>query len=101
MQRIGHTRTGWRRNPLELRAYAVPLILFDHRNATEVVNKGTDGYIIKPVVDMDIFINTIREHLKKQEEARRYSEQKVKEFIETRVLQKDRVPKNRSGRRRR
>jgi len=34
---------------------------------------------------MDNVLNTINEHLKKQQQAKRYSEEKVAEFIETRV----------------
>jgi two-component system response regulator PilR (NtrC family) len=51
-------------------------------NAIEAANRGADAYMTKPYI-MDDLLRTIREHLKKQEEARRYSEQKVKEFIES------------------
>ncbi|MCX6660749.1 MAG: hypothetical protein NTX81_10345 [Candidatus Bathyarchaeota archaeon] len=34
---------------------------------------------------MDTLLNEVKEHLKKQEEIRKYSEEKVKEFIETRA----------------
>ena len=54
------------------------------QNAIEAVNKGADSYILKPF-DMVNVLNKIREHLKKQEEARTYSQEKVTEFIETRV----------------
>lgn len=53
-------------------------------NAVEAVNKGADAYILKPF-DMDIALKKIKEHLKKQQETRKYSQEKVKEFIETRV----------------
>lgn len=53
-------------------------------NAIEAVNKGADGYIVKPV-DTDVLLKTVKEHLRKQEEARKYSEEKVKEYIETRA----------------
>jgi len=53
-------------------------------NAVEAVNKGADGYMIKPL-DMDNLLDTIKEHLKKQQEARKYSEEKVAEFVETRA----------------
>jgi len=53
-------------------------------NAIEAVNKGADAYIIKPF-DMNKLLDMIKEHLKKQEEARKYSEKKVAEFIETRA----------------
>ncbi len=54
------------------------------KNAVEAVNRGADGYILKPV-NMDNLLVTIAEQLKKQQENQRYSEQKVAEFIETRV----------------
>ncbi|MFQ6067940.1 MAG: response regulator [Candidatus Bathyarchaeia archaeon] len=54
------------------------------QNAIEAVNKGADSYILKPF-NMESVLNTIREHLKKQQEAKRYCEEKVTEFIETRA----------------
>jgi DNA-binding NtrC family response regulator len=54
------------------------------QNAIDAVNKGADGYIVKPA-NMDELLGMVKEHLKKQQEARKYSEEKVKEFIETRV----------------
>jgi DNA-binding response OmpR family regulator len=54
------------------------------QNAVEAVNKGADGYVLKPA-KMDELLRVVKEHLKKQQEARVYSEEKVKEFIETRV----------------
>jgi DNA-binding NtrC family response regulator len=54
------------------------------QNAMEAVNKGADGYIVKPV-KMDELLTMIEGHLKKQRESRRYTEQKVAEFIETRA----------------
>jgi DNA-binding NtrC family response regulator len=54
------------------------------QNAIEAVNRGADAYIVKPF-DMDKVLMTIREQLKKQEEEKRYSQEKVAEFIETRV----------------
>ena len=53
------------------------------QNAVEAVNKGADGYIVKPV-KMDELLTMIEGHLKKQRESRKYTEQKVAEFIETR-----------------
>jgi len=60
------------------------------QNAIEAVNKGADAYILKPV-NIDHFLNTIREHLKKQREAKKYSEEKVTEFIETRARELERI----------
>jgi len=54
-------------------------------NAVEAVNKGADAYITKPVLNIDEFLKTIKEHLRKQQEATKYSEEKVKEFIEARA----------------
>ena len=58
-------------------------------NAIEAVNKGADGYVVKPILDMNAFLNTLNEHLKKQQEARKYSEQKVTEYVETRVRENE------------
>ena len=54
------------------------------QNAVEAVNKGADGYIIKPA-KMEELLKTVREHLKKQQEAKEYGEGKIQEFIETRI----------------
>ncbi len=56
-------------------------------NAMEAVNKGADGYVIKPV-KIDSLLSSVKEHLKRQQEATRYSEEKVKDFIETRAKEK-------------
>ena len=53
-------------------------------NAVAAVNKGADAYILKPF-DVEKILATIRDQLQKQNEDRRYSQQKVAEFIETRV----------------
>ena len=54
------------------------------QNAIEAVNKGADAYVLKPF-DMEEVLKTIREGLRKQQEEKKYSQQKVAEFIETRV----------------
>jgi DNA-binding NtrC family response regulator len=54
------------------------------QNAIEAVNKGADGYVVKPL-DMEKLLKTIEEHLKKHREELKYSEEKVTEFIETRA----------------
>jgi DNA-binding response OmpR family regulator len=48
------------------------------------VNKGADGYMVKPV-KMGELLTMVKDRLEKQEEEVRYNEQKVKEFIETRA----------------
>jgi len=55
-------------------------------NTIDAVNKGADGYLIKPV-NINALFEKIEEHLKKQEEDQKYSEEKVTQFIETRVRQ--------------
>ena len=54
------------------------------QNAVEALNKGADGYIVKPI-KMGELLAMIKEHLLKQQEAGKYTEQKVAEFIETRA----------------
>ena len=53
-------------------------------NAIEAVNRGADGYIVKPYT-MEDLLRKIKEQLQKQREARKFSEEKVKEFIEARA----------------
>lgn len=53
-------------------------------NAVEAVNKGADAYVLKPF-NVEKTLKTIEEQLEKQKGARKYSEQKISEFIETRV----------------
>ena len=57
-------------------------------NTIEAVNKNADGYIVKPFKTEQL-LSMIEEHLKKQREARRYSEQKVAEYIETRAREQE------------
>ncbi|MFB3887939.1 MAG: response regulator [Candidatus Bathyarchaeia archaeon] len=58
------------------------------QNAVASVNRGADAYIMKPF-DVEKILLTIREQLQKQEEERKYSEDKIAEFIETRVKELD------------
>ncbi|MBS7626557.1 response regulator [Candidatus Bathyarchaeota archaeon] len=53
-------------------------------SAIEAVNKGADGYLVKPI-DMDTLLNKVKEQLRRQEEEMKYSEEKVKEFVERRI----------------
>lgn len=57
-------------------------------NAIEAVDKNADGYIVKPFKTEQL-LSMIEEHLKKQREARRYTEQKVAEYIETRASEQE------------
>ena len=54
------------------------------QNAIEAVNKNADVYLIKPV-DVDKLLATVKEQLEKQEDDKKFNEQKVAEFIESRV----------------
>jgi len=60
------------------------------QNAVEAVNKGADAYILKPFKVEDI-LKTIKEELKKQRAARKYSEEKVAEFIVTRAKELEKI----------
>lgn len=53
-------------------------------NAVEAVNKGADAYVLKPF-NVEKTLKIIEKQLEKQKGARKYSEQKISEFIETRV----------------
>jgi len=66
------------------------------QNAIEAVNKGADAYILKPF-KVDSVLDVIREHLRKQQEARKYSEEKVTEFIETRAKELETVSSERAS----
>ena len=54
------------------------------QNAVAAVNKGADAYVMKPF-DVEKILQTIRDQLKTQKEEKTYSEEKVTEFIETRI----------------
>lgn len=54
------------------------------QNAMEAVNRRADAFILKPF-EVEKVLRTIREQLKKQEEDRQFSQDKVTAFIETRA----------------
>jgi DNA-binding NtrC family response regulator len=54
------------------------------QNAVTAVNRGADAYILKPF-DVEKMLDTIKEQLEKQKNERKFSEERVAEFIETRV----------------
>jgi DNA-binding NtrC family response regulator len=56
----------------------------DLENAIEAVNNSADAYVTKPF-NVDTLLTIINDHLKKQEEIQKYDEEKVADFIETRV----------------
>ena len=61
------------------------------QNAVEAVNNNADAYVFKPV-NAENLLKTIKEHLEKQKESKKYSEHKVAEFIETRARELAHVP---------
>lgn len=56
------------------------------KNAVDAVNRGADGYVLKPF-DVGQLLAMIKKHLRKQKAIMRYGEKKVAEYIETRVRQ--------------
>jgi len=54
------------------------------QNAISAVNKNADAYLLKPV-DVEKLLQMIKEQLHSQEAELKFSEQKVADFIETRV----------------
>jgi DNA-binding NtrC family response regulator len=56
------------------------------QNAVDAVNRGANAYILKPF-DVGKVLKTLKEQLQKQEAEKKYSQDKVAEFIEARVKQ--------------
>ena len=54
------------------------------QNAITALNKNADAYLVKPI-NVESLLKTVKEQLQSQQDEREYSEQKVAEFIETRV----------------
>ena len=54
------------------------------QNAISALNKQADAYLLKPII-VDKLLTVIDEQLKIKEEETKYSEQKVAEFMESRV----------------
>jgi len=54
------------------------------QNAIEALNRGAHAYVLKPF-DMEKVLEIVKEQLRKQREERKYNQEKVTEFIETRV----------------
>jgi DNA-binding response OmpR family regulator len=64
-------------------------------NAVKSLNLGADAYIMKPVKP-DVLLKTIEEKLREQSEIESMSEEKVREWMETR-LKKIRVENSEGG----
>jgi DNA-binding NtrC family response regulator len=58
-------------------------------NAIDAVNKGADGYITKPVIETEKFLQKINEYLRIQEEWNQFSEEKVADFVKTRIKRQE------------
>src|SRR5208283_4222466 len=56
------------------------------KNAIAALNKNADIYLIKPI-DIEKLLSTVKEQLQLQENEREFSEQKVADFLETRVME--------------
>jgi DNA-binding NtrC family response regulator len=54
------------------------------QNAISALNKNADAYLLKPV-DVEKLLMTVKQQIEAQENERKFSEQKVAEFIESRV----------------
>jgi DNA-binding NtrC family response regulator len=54
------------------------------QNAIAAVNRSADAYIIKPF-DVEKMLVTIKEQIEKQKQERNITEERVAEFIETRI----------------
>ena len=53
-------------------------------NAIRAINKGVDAYLIKPV-KTDELLKLIKEYLDKQKQEKEYGQQKIAQFVETRI----------------
>jgi len=63
------------------------------QNAVEALNYGADAYIMKPV-DPEELLRVIREKLEKQREAKKITEEKIAEWVKTRIMQLEQIDKN-------
>jgi DNA-binding NtrC family response regulator len=53
-------------------------------NAVEALNMGADAYLLKPV-ELDELLKVVKEKLKEQEDAEKMSEERVADWIKSRV----------------
>jgi DNA-binding response OmpR family regulator len=54
------------------------------KNAIVALNRGADAYIVKPI-DVNRLLNVVRYQLKMQEDEKKFSEQKIAEFLDSRA----------------
>jgi DNA-binding NtrC family response regulator len=62
------------------------------QNAVKAVNKGADAYLIKPV-NTDELLRVIKEQLDKQRQEKEYGQQRLAQFVETRLRELEKVEK--------
>jgi DNA-binding NtrC family response regulator len=60
-------------------------------NSVESLNRGADGYIMKPV-DPATLVSMVEKHLNDRRQEEHYAEEKVGEFINTRLKRVKREP---------
>jgi DNA-binding NtrC family response regulator len=60
-------------------------------NSVESLNLGADGYIMKPV-DAATLVSIVEKHLNERKQEEHYDEEKVGEFIKTRLKQGKQSP---------
>jgi two-component system nitrogen regulation response regulator GlnG len=60
-------------------------------NSVEALNQGADGYIMKPV-DAVTLVSMVEKHLSERTREEHYAEEKVADFIKTRLKQAKREP---------
>jgi len=53
-------------------------------NAIAAINKGVDAYLVKPV-NIDELLRLVKKHLDKQKHETEYNQQRLAQFVETRV----------------
>jgi DNA-binding NtrC family response regulator len=66
------------------------------QNAVKAINKGVDAYLIKPV-NTDELLKVIKEHIDKQKHEREYGQQRMTEFVETRLRELQKTSRLRSN----
>ena len=66
------------------------------QNAIDAVNHGADAYVVKPF-KMDELLKTVRENLQEQELAKKYGEERIREFVEARVAELEREASKRTS----
>jgi DNA-binding response OmpR family regulator len=66
----------------------IPAFITSLQNAVAAVNNGADAYVMKPF-DVELMLETVRKQLNLQDQERKFSEEKVADFIQTRVAEFD------------